>query len=143
MLHGLIPLKFREESYLGPLLDSCWFVLTHVDLCWYSCIRIDLIIKKCLPDRCFSAEFAKVLRTSILRKICERLLQYFQYNSHHHFHYHHLHYHRKMHLYRLGILLIISLDSLSVWVKFCLLPSGYFSLVLLPLRIRLRPPDKF
>ena len=32
MLHGLIALKFWEESYLGPVLDSCWFVLTRVGL---------------------------------------------------------------------------------------------------------------
>ena len=32
MLHGLIVLKFWEESYLGPVLDSCWFVLTRVRL---------------------------------------------------------------------------------------------------------------
>ena len=44
MHHGLIALKFWEESYLGSVLDSCWFVLTRVDLCWYSCIRIDLIV---------------------------------------------------------------------------------------------------
>ena len=69
MLHGLIALKFWEESYLGPVLDSCWFVLTrvglvltrvrlvlirvdscwfvlaHVHLCWYSCIRIVFLSK--------------------------------------------------------------------------------------------------
>ena len=32
MLHGLIALKFWEESYIGPVLDSCWFVLTRVGL---------------------------------------------------------------------------------------------------------------
>ena len=30
MLHGLIALKVWEESYLGPVLDSCQ---TRVDTC--------------------------------------------------------------------------------------------------------------
>ena len=40
MLHGLIALKFWEESYLGPVLDSCWFMLARVDSCWLvlSCV---------------------------------------------------------------------------------------------------------
>ena len=37
-------------------------------------------------------------------------VHYFHNNYHHHCYYHHLHYHRKMHLYRLRILLIIHLD---------------------------------
>ena len=62
MLHGLIALKFWEESYLGPVLDSCWFVLTRVrlvltrvglvlirvdscwfvsDSCWFVLTRVD------------------------------------------------------------------------------------------------------
>ena len=32
MLDGLIALKFWQESYLGPVLESCWFVLTRVEL---------------------------------------------------------------------------------------------------------------
>ena len=56
-------------------------------------------VKKKLQHRCFRVKFAKFLRVPILKKICERLLLFFQYNSHH-FHYHHLHYHRKMQLYQ-------------------------------------------
>ena len=58
MLHGFIALKFWEESYLGPVLDSCWFVLTrvelvltcvglvltHLDLCWLVLTRVRLVL---------------------------------------------------------------------------------------------------
>ena len=50
-----------------------------------------------------------------MKNICERLLLYFHYNSHHHFHYHHFHchqYHCKMHLCRQRILPTILLDCL-------------------------------
>ena len=41
MLHGLITFKFWEESYLGSVLDSFWFVLTRVGSCWLVLIRVD------------------------------------------------------------------------------------------------------
>ena len=61
-------------------------------------------------NKFFPVKFAKFLRTSILKTICERLLLYFQYNFHHHFHYHHFCYHCKMQLCRIIILLTIPLD---------------------------------
>ena len=92
------------------------------------------LFTKTFQHRCFPVKFAKLLRILILKNICERLLLYFQYNSHYHFHYHHFHYHYKMHLYPLRILLTIPFDCnmiLSVSAKFCLLSSSiYFSLVL-------------
>ena len=43
MLHGLIAVKFWEESYLGPVLDSCWFVLTRVGL---VLTRVSLVLTR-------------------------------------------------------------------------------------------------
>ena len=77
-------------------------------------------------------KFGNFLRTHILKKIRERLLPYFYYNSHHHCHHHCFHYHCKMHLYRLRTLRIpLDCNPLSVSAKFCLLSFGiYFSLLL-------------
>ena len=48
MLHGLVALKFWQESYLGPVLDSCWFVLTRVGLV-LTRVRLVLIrVDSCL-----------------------------------------------------------------------------------------------
>ena len=65
------------------------------------------LIKLKLQRRCFPVKFAKFLRTSFWKSICERMFLCFPYNSHHHYHYHHFHYHRKMHFYRLRMLLTI------------------------------------
>ena len=104
----------------------------------------------------FSCEICEILKTLILKDICERMLLYFHYNPHHHYYYHHFHYHRKMHYFRLTMFLTIPL--VCNMIPFCfsqiLFSSGiYFSLVLFQgfrcsrpvkgFRIRLRPPDKF
>ena len=52
-------------------------------------------ITKKVQHRCFPVKFAKSLRIPILKNICERLLLYLHYNSHHHFNFHHVHYHQK------------------------------------------------
>ena len=62
-----------------------------------------------VQHRCFPVKFATFLRATTLKNICERMLLYFHYYSHHHYHYYHFHYHRKMHFYRLRMLLTIPL----------------------------------
>ena len=115
-------------------------------------------IKKKLQHRCFPVKFTNFLRIPILKNNCERLLLFFHYNSHHHFHYDHFHYYCKMHLYRLRILITISLDCNMVPCLFQLnfvfflrhiffssrIPSFLFFLCPVKgLRIRLRPQGKF
>ena len=91
--------KFHRKT---PVLESIFNKVAGLWACNF--------IKKKLQHRCFPMKFAKLLRTPILKNICERLLPYFQYNSHHHYHHHHFHCHCKMHLYHLRILLLIPLD---------------------------------
>ena len=55
----------------------------------------------------------------------KRLLLFLQYNYHHHFHYHQFHYHRKMHFYRLIILLTIYLDCKMIPFLFQLNLSSF------------------
>ena len=117
----------------------------------------NFMVKK-LQHRCFPVNFTKFFRIPILKSTCERLLQYFLYNSHHHFDYYHFHYHCKMHLYHLRILLTIPLDCSMIPSLFHLnfvffLPvyiflQSYSKLFhfLRPvkgLRIRLRTPENF
>ena len=73
-------------------------------------LRACNFVKKKFQHRYFPVKFAKFLRTPILNNIWGQLLLYFHYNPHHHYHYHHFHYHRKMHFYRLRIILTIPLD---------------------------------
>ena len=54
--------------------------------------------------------------------ICEWLLSYFHYNSHHH----HFHYHCKMHLYHLRILLPILLNCSMIPCLFQIILSSFF-----------------
>ena len=87
------------------------------------------------PHWCFPVKSVNFLRTPILKKICERLLPYFHYNSHSHYQHHHFHYHCKMRLYHLRIPLFI-----RILAKFCLLSSSiYFSLQLFQVFRFLRP----
>ena len=121
-------------------------------------LRACNFIKRTLQHRCLRVKFAKFLGIPIFKNIRERLLLFFQYNSHHHFHYHHFHYHRKIHFNCLKILLTIPLDCNMIpcllqlnFVFF--LPTDIFLqsysklfVFLRPvkgLRIRLRPADKF
>ena len=101
-------------------LDKIYFCF---ELNWtYSELNI---IYKTFQHCFFRVKFAKSLRIPILKDICERLLLYFQHNSHHHFHYHHFHYHRKMRLYRLRILLPFLL--IVIWSRlFQLILSSFF-----------------
>ena len=100
-------------------------------------------IKKKLQHWCFPVKFVKFLRTPILKNVCERLFQYFQYNSHHHFHYYYFHYHRKTRLYRLRILVTTHLDCNMIpclfQLNFAFLSVIYFSLGLLQAFHFLRP----
>ena len=66
------------------------------------------LLKK-TPTQVFFCEICEFLRIPILISICERLLPYFHFNSHHCQH-HHFHYHCKIHLYHLRILLPILID---------------------------------
>ena len=115
------------------------------------------VVKNKLRHGCFPVRFAKFFRIPILKNICRRLLLHFRHNSHHHFYYRHFLYHRKMHLYRLKILLTIPLDwniipclfqlNLSSFFPhiffFSLIPSFSFLRSVKGLRIYLRSPDKF
>ena len=102
--------------------------------------------------------FAKFLRTPVLKNVYERLLLYFHYNSHHHYRYHHFHCHFKMHVSRLRILLTIPLDCYMIpclfQLNFVFSSFGiYLSLALFQafrllrpvkgLIIRLWPPEKY
>ena len=55
----------------GVLKKFTYFTGKH--LCW-SLFLIKFIKKRLLPHWCFPVKFAKFLRTSILKNICERLL---------------------------------------------------------------------
>ena len=55
-------------------------MLTGKHVCWSlfliksQTLRPATLLKKRLQDRCFPLNIAKVLRTPVLKKICERLL---------------------------------------------------------------------
>ena len=116
-------LKVSKFHWKTPVLESILIKLQGLRACNF--------IKKKLQHRCFLTKFVKFLRIPIVKNICERLLLYFQHNSHHHFHYNHFHYHRKVHLYRLRILLIIPPDYNMITCLFQLnfvffLPAYFF-----------------
>ena len=90
--------KVRKFHKKTPVLDSAFNKVAGFWTCKF--------IKKKLQHKFFPANFSKFLRTPILKNICERLLPYFHYNSHHDCDHHHFHYYCKIHLYHLRILLI-------------------------------------
>ena len=83
-------------------------------------------IKKKLQYRCFPVKFVKLLRISISKNICKRLLAYFHYDYLHHFHYHHFHCNCKMHLYCLRILLTNLVDCNMILCLFQLNFAYFF-----------------
>ena len=46
---------------------------TEKYLCWSLSLRPATLLKKRLQHRCFPMKFAKILRTPVLKNICERL----------------------------------------------------------------------
>ena len=80
-------LKVRKYHRKIPVLETVFSKVAGFKAC-------NFITKK-VQHRCFPVKFAKFLRIPILKNICERLLLYLHYNSHHHFNFHHVHYHQK------------------------------------------------
>ena len=59
-------LKFRKFHRKTPVLESLFSKVAGLRACNF--------IKKRLQQRCFPVKFAKFLRTTILKNICEQLL---------------------------------------------------------------------
>ena len=79
----------KATSFLPPEVFCKEDVLKHFanfigkHLCWslflikLQALRLATLIKKRLEHGCFPMKFVKILRTPILKNICERLSQYY------------------------------------------------------------------
>ena len=67
--HRRCSIKFRKIYREAPVLESLFNKVAELEACTF--------IKKRLQHWCFSVNIAKLLRTPILKNICERLLLIF------------------------------------------------------------------